>query len=90
MILNGVFRVNREPLSKLYPQDPNFCHIILKATLPRERFKTILRFLRFDTYETRLVRVSSNQGVARIFDGGAGASEASFIWGSGACPQRKC
>ena len=61
MILVGVFRVNREPLSKLYSKDPNFCRIIFKATLPRERFKTILRFLRFDDFETRLSRVSTDR-----------------------------
>ena len=61
MILTGVFRVNREPLSKLYCKDPNFSRLIFKATLPRERFKTILRFLRFDDFETRLSRISEDK-----------------------------
>ena len=57
LILVGVFRVHREPLSNLYCQDPNLSRPIFKATLPRERFKTILSFLRFDEHETRSTRI---------------------------------
>ena len=61
LILVGVFRVHRETLSNLYCQDPNLSRPIFKATLPRERFKTILRFLRFDNHETRSTRISMDR-----------------------------
>ena len=61
LILVGVLRVNREPLSKLYCDDPNFSRPIFKSTMARERFKTILRFIRFDDYQTRLVRMATDR-----------------------------
>ena len=56
MIFIGVFRASREPVRDLYSDDLNFGRPILRATMPRERFKTILRFLRFDDQATRVER----------------------------------
>ena len=48
MILFGVFRVNKEAITNLYSEDPNIYRPIIKASMPRDRLKVILRFLRFD------------------------------------------
>ena len=61
IILTGVFRVHREPISNLYSDDPNLCRPIFRATLPREKFKVIFRFLRFDDYRTRLERIKTDR-----------------------------
>ena len=61
MLLTGVFRVNREPVSNLYCSDPNLARPIFKATLPRDRFKIILRYLRFDDFRTRIPRVINDR-----------------------------
>ena len=57
LILTGVFRANREPIDELYSDDLNFGRPIFRAAMARERFKNILRFLRFDDHKTRLERV---------------------------------
>ena len=57
MILTGVFRASREPIDDLYSNDLNFGRPIFRAAMPRERFKNILRFLRFDDHTTRVERV---------------------------------
>ncbi|KAI6649958.1 PiggyBac transposable element-derived protein 4 [Oopsacas minuta] len=56
MILFGVFRSSKEKISNLYSDDPNDCGPIIKCSMPRDRFKVILRFLRFDDLSTRLER----------------------------------
>ena len=62
LILTGVFRANREPISELYSEDPNKGKPIFnKATMPRERFRNFLRFLRFDDHNTRLDRIKSDK-----------------------------
>ena len=61
MMLAGVFRVHREPISKLYCVDPNLSRPIFKATLPRERFKVINTFLGIDDFRTRLERIKTNR-----------------------------
>ena len=61
MMLVGVFRVHREPISKLYRVDPNLSRLIFKATLHRERFKVIITFLRIDDFRTRLERIKKNR-----------------------------
>ena len=66
MILNGAFRASREPLSDLFSEDPNFGRPIFRATMPRERFKVFLRFLRFDDVDTRPERQKSDNLAAII------------------------
>ena len=56
MILIGVFRTHKERISNLYSEDPNLSKPIIKCAMPRDRFKVILRFLRFDDPSTRLER----------------------------------
>ena len=56
MVETGVFRLFREPLDNLYCEDRNKSRPIFNATMPRDRFKVILRFLRFDDETTRSVR----------------------------------
>ena len=57
MILSGVFHADRESVEDLYSDDLNFGKPLFRATMPRERFKTILRFLRFDHHTTRGERI---------------------------------
>lgn len=70
MILFGVFRVNRETISNLYFADPNLSRPIIKASIPRDRLRVILRFLRFDDASTRLQRVLNDKlaPIREIFD----------------------
>ena len=70
MILCGVFRAFREPLSHIYSSDLNFGRPIFRAAMPRERFKFILRFLRFDDYSTRFERAKSDTlaPIRHLFD----------------------
>ena len=46
------------PIRDLNNDDPNFGRPIFRATIPRERFKNIYRFLRFDDFTTRVERAS--------------------------------
>ena len=57
MILIGVYRGSREPIADLFSLDENIGRPIFRATIPRERFKCFLRFLRFDSNETRSERL---------------------------------
>ena len=70
MILVGVFRASRDPLESLFSEDLNFGKPIFRATMPRERMKTILRFLRFDDPATRIERVKVDKlaPIRYIFD----------------------
>ncbi|KAI6646348.1 PiggyBac transposable element-derived protein 4 [Oopsacas minuta] len=61
MILFGVFRSSREPLSELYSDDPNKGRPIFPAAMPRDRMKHLLRFLRFDDIYSRIERVKSDK-----------------------------
>ena len=61
LILSGVFRSIREPISDLYSEDPNRGKPIFPATMPRDRFKAILRFIRFDNLDTRLERLQTDK-----------------------------
>ena len=61
IILIGVLRVNKEPINDLYSENPNKSRPVFKATMPRERFKCILRFLRFDDCSTRLERIQTDK-----------------------------
>ena len=70
LILSGVFRSSREPISELYSDDPNRGRPIFPATMPRDRFKALLRFLRFDDLETRLERLATDRlaPIRHVFD----------------------
>ena len=61
LILVGSFRASREPLSDLFSEDLNFGRPLFRATMPRERFKIILRFLRFDDHTTRVERFANDR-----------------------------
>ena len=61
MMLTGIFRVHRKPISNLYCDDSNLSRPIFKATLPRERFKLFLRFFRFDDFRTTLERIKTDR-----------------------------
>ena len=54
MILVFFFRSSRVPVIDIYSEVPNLLRPIFKATIPRERFKFSLRFLRFDDLQTRV------------------------------------
>ena len=70
MILFGVFRFNKEAITNLYSEDPNISRPIIKASMPRDRLKVILSFLRFDDASTRLVRSQTDKlaPIRDIFD----------------------
>ena len=53
--MTGVFHSNRESISDLFSEDVNKCKPIFKATMPRDRLKSLLKFLRFDDVSTRSV-----------------------------------
>ena len=53
-LLFGVFRAHREKIANLYSEDPNLSRPIIKASTPKDRFKIVLRFLRFDDPSTRV------------------------------------
>ena len=61
MVLIGVLRVNKDPINDLYSDDPNKSRPVFKATMPRERLKYMLRFLRFDDCATRLERIQTDK-----------------------------
>ena len=44
MLLIGVFRASRDPVNCIYSDDPNYSRPIFRDTMPRDRFKLILRF----------------------------------------------
>ena len=56
MVVTGVLRISKEPVDNLWCADPNKSRPILIATMARDRFKVILRFLRFDDTTTRTIR----------------------------------
>ena len=70
MILCGSFRASRGPLRDLFSDDMNFGKPIFRAVMPRERFKVILRFLRFDDSTTRAERIISDRfaPIRYVFD----------------------
>ena len=70
MILFGVFRSSKEKISNLYSDDPNLCRPIIKCSMPRDRFKVILRFLRFDDPSTRVERTFQDKlaPIRYVFD----------------------
>ena len=61
MIEIGALRLFREPLCSIYCEDINKCRPIFKAVRPRDRFKNILRFWRFDDEATRTERRKSDK-----------------------------
>ena len=56
MIEIGVFRLHKETLDNIFSDDNNKSNPLFKATMARDRFKNILRFLRFDEMATRQTR----------------------------------
>ena len=70
MLLFGVFRAHREKIANLYSDDPNLSPPILKASMPRDLFKIISRFLRFDDPSTRVERTLLDRlaPVRHVFD----------------------
>ena len=70
MILCGAFRAFREPLSDIYSSDLDFGRPIFRAVMPRERFKFIPRFLRFDDFSTMFERAKSDTvaPIRHLFD----------------------
>ena len=61
LLLTGVFHASRESLSDLYSDDINKSKPIFKATMGRDRLKSLLRFLRFDDASTRLNRIKTDK-----------------------------
>lgn len=51
VLLAGVYRGNKEPINHLWNEISG--RIVFSKTMPRNRFTTITRFLRFDDKETR-------------------------------------
>ena len=70
LILVGVFRASREPLNEIYCEDPNKARPIFKASIPRDRLKSLLRFLRFDDLTSRIERVKLDKlaPIRTVFD----------------------
>ena len=60
-ILCGSFLASREPISALFSEDLNFGRPAFRTCMPRERFKTILRFLRFDDCSTKVERIGKDR-----------------------------
>ena len=61
MVFIGVLRVNKDPINDLYSNDPNKSRPVFKAIMPKERFKYMLRFRRFDYCATRLERIQTDK-----------------------------
>lgn len=61
LILRGVCRAKRESVHNLWSTDSAFARPVFIATMSRERFKQLLRFLKFDDYETRADRVATDK-----------------------------
>ncbi|KAI6648157.1 PiggyBac transposable element-derived protein 4 [Oopsacas minuta] len=61
LILTGVFHANKESIADLFSDDINKSKPIFKATMPRDRLKHMLKFLRFDDASTRDERKQSDR-----------------------------
>ena len=61
LVETGTLRLFREPLDNIYCDDPNKSRPIFKATMPRDRFKVLLRILRFDDATTRNLRQKNDK-----------------------------
>ena len=56
LIAGGVMHVQSQPINHLWESQSPFHIPILASTMSRDRFKQILRFIRLDDAQTRLVR----------------------------------
>ena len=61
LIATGVFHSSRESIVDLYSDDENRSKPIYKATMARDRFKALLKYLRFDDQATRIERKKSDK-----------------------------
>ena len=53
LILFGATRGRKESIECVWSDDGAFCQAIFKATMQRDAFQNILRFIRTDNHETR-------------------------------------
>ena len=60
LIFSGVTKLKRTPLFDLWQYQPGKSVSFFYSSMSRERFKEILRFIRFDNIETRETRLNRN------------------------------
>lgn len=70
LFIFGALHSSKEPLRMLWSQDPIFSRPVVSAIMSRRRFKQIMCFLRFDNYETRTERRTTDKlaAIRYIFD----------------------
>lgn len=70
LISLGALQSNTEPIELLYTSDPAYCRPIVPASLSRNRYKFLTKFLRFDNFETRAERKLTDKlaPIRDIFD----------------------
>ncbi|XP_031332326.1 piggyBac transposable element-derived protein 4-like [Photinus pyralis] len=56
LITMGALQASREPIEMLFTSDLAYCRPIFPATLSRNRYNFLTKFLRFDNFETRQER----------------------------------
>ena len=61
LILFGATRGRKESIKCIWSNDGAFCRPIFKATMGRDAFQNILRFIRTDNHETRQERRASDK-----------------------------
>ena len=61
LFLSGVLRASREPISSLWNEEEVFQRSIFPATMSRNRFLQILRFIRFDDKSSRAIRLETDK-----------------------------
>ncbi|KAL4123045.1 hypothetical protein QTP88_015277 [Uroleucon formosanum] len=58
LLVSGVHRSNKEHLSEMWKFDSL---PLIRAAMPRDRFKMLLRFIRFDNVNTRNIRITTDK-----------------------------
>lgn len=70
LITLGALQASTEPIEMLFTSDPAYCRPIITATLSRNRFHFLTKFLRFDNFETRAERKLEDKlaPIREVFD----------------------
>lgn len=58
LLVSGSHRLNKEHISEMWKLDSL---PLISAAMPRDRFKMLLRFIRFDNIRTRSIRITTDK-----------------------------
>ena len=58
LLASGVHRSNKEHISEMWKLDSL---LVIRAAMPRDRFKELLRFIHFDNINTRDMRITTDK-----------------------------